>query len=775
MSRSLGSRERLGQRQRVTPQKTCCHGNETELLGLQVVPTPKPCPWTNFTVNTKEYPIFGFRSTASSCSLPSIGTRQPPRKKLEEVSGFVVVTKQNYFKKILKDQRQQQFRAHCAIEQKGTDRYSQRTKGDIHQVIRCGESTRNVFDNQEAKEDELREQFENKTKQKTSKLSDMRMNTRQDNTSGRIGTFSEDGIQSRDECVETDKECARIRSNQSGDAASGRYSDEGEHSRVTHNKSQETPNTGHRNITEDRSRENLSQKEVKEMQTVAERCVKEVFPSIKNSQVSSVRSNSSSNDHTTQIDMCDLKRTADLKRMEKIEAIEGWMKLYESESANEREKEICNKINNNEEKEVLIHNASLCRQDAQKAASHSALSQGTSKSMGTPKSQTSAAFLPKYVDVIGAKQRESLTQRTTHCSGSHPRNEGENILANIKPSQQDLESFKYILSETLEEREFNQQNVRTGGKERSVSNTYAKIHEAGVQPVNIERAEEGFFGLITNMNTGNDFLENVPLTPLSTLQNMSYSSRIKNSNESGVVVEPICHVVRLAEQQNEQFFARSQFKRASTREGNGVTLEQIEAMIEPNIEEPSVNEQKVKECKPINTVAKTEPNRSSYQSLIPGIMQVKLGIDNQSKILDKLDEMMKHSGIVDRNVCTTRPIKAASVQCSEEVTEENTACAVGKAEVTSRGHLSFPSDSVNSKIKSDRENSKISHNNEAQHRSPIIGSFSDVSAFKQMSGGRSHDLLQCPCLHKLHVCGCRTTNCCPVGEYRTSIIKYLSI
>lgn len=528
---------------------------------------------------------------------------------------------------------------------------------------------------------------------------------------------------------------------------------------------------GHINVTEDRSRENLSQKEVKEIQTVAERRVKESFPVIKQSQVPSVGSNSSSNDRTRQIDLCDLERTADLKRLEKIEAIEGWMKLYESEFSNEGEKEIGNKINSNEEKEVLKHNAYFSIQDAQKAASHSVLTEGTSKSMGTRKAQMSTAFLPKYVDVIGAKQRESLTQRTTQYSGSHPRIGGENISANTNPSQQDLESFKYISSETLEEREFNEQNVRTGDKERSAPNTSAQIQEAGVQPVNFERAQEGFFGLVTNKNTGNDFLENMPITALSTVQNTSYSSRINKPNDGEIVVEPICHVVRIAEQQNEQFFARSEFKKASTREGKGATLEQIEAMIEPNFEEPPVNEQKVKECKPTNTEAKVEPNRSSYQCLIPSIMQVKLGIDNQSKILDKLDEMMKHSGIVDRNMCKTRPKKPASVQCSEEVTEENTACAVGKAEVSSRGHLSFTSEYVDSKIKSDCENPKISHSNEAEHRGTTSGSFNNVSSFKQMSGGRisertGQDLLQCPCSHKFHVCGYRTTNCCPVGEYQ---------
>jgi hypothetical protein len=707
--------------------------------------------------------------TASSCSLPSIGTRQPPRKKLEEVSGFVVVTKQNYFKPILKDQRQQQCRIQCAKQQKDTDRYSHGTKGDTHQAFLSGETARILFGGLEAKEDELREQFENKTEQKPSKLSGTVMKTRQDNATGNIGTFSESTIPLRAECVETDKEGARIRSNQSDGAVSGCYRDEGEHSKGTHNKSQDTPLMGHRNVTEERSKDDLNQREVKEIQTVEERCIKNFFPPIKNSQVSLGGSNSSSNDRRRQIDMCDLQRTADLKRLEKIEAIEGWMKLYESEFSNEREKEIGNKINNNEEKEILKHNASLGVQESQNAASQSILSEGTSISMGTHKVQTTTAFLPKYVDVIGAKQRESLTQRTTECSGSHPRIESANILANTKRSQQDLHSFKYISSETLEETEFNQQNFRTGGKQTSVPNTSAKIHETGVQPVNIERTQEGFFGSNTNTNTGNDFLENITITPLNALQNMNYSSRTNNSNEGEVMVEPICHVVRIAEQQNEQFFARSEFKKASIREGNGATLEQIEAMIEPNFEERPGNVQKFKECKPTNTGVKTEPNRNSYHSLIPDIMQVKLSVDNQSKILDRLDEMMKQSGIVDRNMCRTKATKAASVQCSEEVTEENTACAIGKAEVTSRGHLSFPSDSANSKIKSDLEISKISHSNEFQRRSTLSGACNEVSLFKHLSGGRITErndqvVLQCPSLQKFHVCGYRTTNCCPVGE-----------
>ena len=682
------------------------------------------------------------------------------------------MTKQNYFKPIPKDQRQQQYRTHCTAEHKVTDNYSQQTKGDTHPAVRCGETARNLFDGQEAKEDELREQFEHNTEQNPSTLSGTRTKTMRDNTSRSIGCFSENRIQLRDECVETDEECARIRSNQSDGAASGCYSNEGEHSKVTHNKSQEKPNMGHRNITEDRSRENLSQNEVKVMQTVAERCVKEFFPPIKNSQASLGGSINSSNNHTRQIEKCDLERAANLKRLEKIEAIEGWMKLYESEFPKERETGIGSKRNNKEEKEAMKHNASLSMQDSQKAVTHSLSLEGTSKSMGKPKLQNSIAFLPKYVEVIGAKQRESLTQRTAECSGPHPRTEGADILANSKRSQQDLHSFKYISSETPEERELNQQDVRTGGKETSVPNTSANIHEAGVQPVNIERTQQGFFCPITNMNTGNDFPENITLTPLSALQNTNYSSRANSSIEDEIIVEPICRIVRITEQQNEQIFARSEFKKASTREGNGATLEQIEAMIEPNFEEPSVIEQKVKQCKQTNKEVKVEPNRSSYHSLIPGIMQVKLGIDNQSKMLDKLDEMMKHSGIVDRNVCAARPKKAGSVQCSEEVTEENTTCAIGKAEVTSRGHLSLPSDSGNSKLKSDRENSKISRNNESQQRSTISGSFNNMSAFKQMSGGRitestAQDVLQCPCVQKLHVCGYRATNCCPVGEYQT--------
>jgi hypothetical protein len=708
--------------------------------------------------------------------LPSIGTRQPPRKKLEEVSGFVVVTKQNYFKPILKDQRQHQSRTYGAEQQKATDCYSQQTKGDTHQVIRSGETARIYFNSQEMKEDELLEQFENKTEHKTLKLSGTRMKARQDSTSGIIGSFSGDRIQLRDEFVETGNESARIRSNQSDDLASGCYSDGGEHSKVTHNKSHETPLMSQRNITEERSREDLSQKEVKEMQTVAERCAKEFFPPIKNSQILLGGSNSSSNDHTRHIDLCDLERKADLKRMEKIEAIEGWVKLYEGEFSNEREKATGNKIKNKEEKKVIQRNAYLSKQESQKVVSHLVLSEEISKSMGTPKVQTSTAFLPKYVEAIGAKQRESLTQRTTECSGSHPRNERANDLANTARSQQDIHSFKYVSSETLEETEFNQQNVKTGGNETSVPNISAKIHETGIHPVNIERTQEGFFGPIKNTNTGNDFLGNTTLTSLSTVQNMNYSSRANSSNEGEIVVEPTCQVVRIAEQQNEQYLARSEFKKASTREGNGTTLEQIEAMIEPNFEEPTVNVQKLKECKLINTVVKTETNRSSYHSLIPDIMQVKLSIDNQSKILDKLDEMMKQSGIVDRNVCRKKATRVASVQCSEEVTGGNTACAIGKAEVTSGGHLSFPSDGVNSKI----QNSKISHNNESQHRSTLSDACSNVSVFKQMGGGRiternAQDLLQCPCLQKFHVCGYRTTDCCPVGEYEISMSKYLCI
>ena len=721
-----------------------------------------------------KYSVLCFRSTASSCSLPSIGTRQPPRKKLEEISGFVVVTKQNYFKPIMKNQRQQQCRTCCAEEQKVTDHYSQRTRGDTRQTIKSGETTRIYFDSQEAKE-KLQEQPEYNTEQMFSKLSGTRTKTRQDNTSASTGNFSENRIHLLAECVEKDKESFRIRLNQSDDAASGCYIDEGVHSRVTQNKSQETPPMDHGNITEEKRIYDLSQLENKEMQTVAERCAKEYFPPIKNSQVSLRGSKSSSNDHASQIDVCDLERTAVMKRLEKIEAIEGWMKLYESEFSDGREKEIGNKTSSNEVNKAINHNVSLSRQVAQRAKSHALLSEGTSNCMETPKVQNSTTFLPKYVEVIGAKQRESLTQRSTECSGSHPRTERANNLANIKRSQQDLHSLKYISAETLEETEFNQQNVRTGGKETSVPNTSAEIHETGVQPVNIEREQEGFFGPIINTSTGNDFLQSIALTPLSTLQNMNYSSCTDNSNEGEIVVEPICHVVRKVEQQNEQFVTRSEFKKPS-REGNGATLAQIEAMIEPNFEVPFINEQKVKESKPTNRGAKSEESRSSYHSLIPDIVQVKLGIDNQSKILDKLDEMMKQSGIVEGNSCKAKVTRSASVQCTDEIslTGGDTASAIGKAGKISRGPLIFPPDSFHWKIKSDGENLKISHNNESQHRSALSGTRCDVSVFKHMSGGRikectAQDVLQCPSKQKLHVCGYRTPNCCPVGEYQTSI------
>jgi hypothetical protein len=280
---------------------------------------------------------------------------------------------------------------HRSEEQQGVVHNSRRAMGDIHQAIRGGETTRIYFESQEGKKDEIREQSEYKTGQNHSKLSVTRMKTRQDNTSGSIANLSENRIRLRDECVESDKEHPRVRSNQNDGAAAGGYIDEGVHSKVTHNKSQETPITGHRNVTEERIRDDLSQRGGKEIQTAVERCDKEFFPPVKNPQVTLGGSNSSSNGHTRQIDMGDLESTADLKRLEKIEAIEGWMKLYESEFSNEREQEIDNKINKNETKKVIKHNEPLSTQVSRKAVSQSILSGGTSQSLGTPKVQKSTA------------------------------------------------------------------------------------------------------------------------------------------------------------------------------------------------------------------------------------------------------------------------------------------------------------------------------------------------------------------------------------------------
>jgi hypothetical protein len=619
------------------------------------------------------------------------------------------------------------------------------------------------------KEDKGREKPDDKTEQTISKLPGMRMRTRQDD----IGTLCENRIQLRVESGERGKESVRVLSKRSDDATAGSYADEGLQSEVSHNKSQATQAIGHRNVNEDRGRHSLSHGEDKKMKTIAEGYVKEFSPPIQNSQLTSARSDSSFYDHTRESGICGSDRTTDLKWLEKIEAIEGWMKLYESEFSNERQKEIGNKINNTEVKD----NANLVMQEAHNVASHPPLTKGTTRSMETSNVQKSTAFLPNYVDVIGAKHRESLTQRTSECSGRHPRTERENNSSSIKRSQQDLHSLKYISAETLEETEFKQQNFRTRDKESFIPNTLTKIYEETGQPLNTERTQEGFFGPVTSTNTENRFLENISLPPSSNSQNTNYSSRTNNFKEDEIVVEPMCQAVRIEQQENQQFMARSQFKKPSTGRGKSATLEQIEAMIEPKIEEAAVNE-----CKSRNTEATTElSKRSSFYSLIPDIVQVKAGIDNQSKILDKLDEMMKHSGIVDRSKCKTKDTKTASVQGSEILmTGDDESSAIGKAEIISCDPLSFLPDTSHSKLRSDPKNSKISDKSQN-----VSGACHELSVFKQMSGGRIIECtpevsLQCPSLQKFPaeqsgVLGCRTTYCCPVGEYQTSVRQSLSL
>ena len=245
----------------------------------------------------------------------------------------------------------------------------------------------------------------------------------------------------------------------------------------------------------------------------------------------------------------------------------------------------------------------------------------------------------------------------------------------------------------------------------------------------------------------------------------------------------MCQAVRIEQQENQQFMARSQFKKPSTGRWKSAPLEQIEAMIEPKLEEAAVNESKFKECKSRNTEATIElSKRSSFYSLIPDIVQGKVGIDNQSKILDKLDEMMKHSGIVDRSKCKTKDTKTAFVQGSEILlTGEDVSSASGKAEIISCDPLSFLPDTSHSKLRSDTKNSKISDNKFQD----VSGACHHLSVFKQMSGGRIIECtpeasLQCPSLQEFPaeqsgVLGCRTTYCCPVGEYQTSVRQSLSL
>jgi hypothetical protein len=232
-----------------------------------------------------------------------------------------------------------------------------------------------------------------------------------------------------------------------------------------------------------------------------------------------------------------------------------------------------------------------------------------------------------------------------------------------------------------------------------------------------------------------------------------------NVKADDVPIEPTCEAVRVTYQQSNsfQFKARLGFQKRPKEVGNSATLEQIEAMIEPKTEEQPSRDQTFKNTQSRNAGAKPEQIITNYHTLMPDIVKVKLGIDNQSKILDRLDLMMKHNEITNRSTHKTNDTKAALIPCSEILMSlHKSDSGIGKAELISCRPFSFPSSLFCSKNATDSESSGIYETNKSHTQCNVNSECSNVSAIKAMSDERlieecHHISPQCSSLQKFPV------------------------
>jgi hypothetical protein len=262
-----------------------------------------------------------------------------------------------------------------------------------------------------------------------------------------------------------------------------------------------------------------------------------------------------------------------------------------------------------------------------------------------------------------------------------------------------------------------------------------------------------------NQDTERNLSENGSLMTSNNSERINCPVQSDNIKEEDVSIEPICEAVRVTYQQSNsfQFKARLGFQKRPKEVDNNATLEQIEAMIEPKTEEQTSREQTCKKRESRNAGAMPEQIRTNYHSLMPDIVKVKLGIDNQSKILDRLDVMMKHNEITNRSTYKTNDTKAALVPCSEILMSlHKSDSGIGKAELISCRSLSFPSSLFHSKNVTDSESSGICKRNKSHTQCNVNSECSNVSPIKQMGDQRIieeclHNSPQCSSLQKFPV------------------------
>ncbi|PSN52041.1 hypothetical protein C0J52_04522 [Blattella germanica] len=321
-------------------------------------------------------------------------------------------------------------------------------------------------------------------------------------------------------------------------------------------------------LTKQRNRVEERRKDVKvevqdnprRMMPIREGILEEFCTTMQQSTLSSTPRNFNEDSVLSKIHFPESRNTAERERLEKIEAIEGWMKLQEEQ------------FSDNHIMKQSVRNIRYQPND----------------------------YMQNFKNAINREESDFFTHnecaKVQLCAGSHPEVQREKKSANIKPSQEDAESSECRSFQTLERVQVSQHNKQS--------------------PVPQISRKSGQTETKSSIN-------------LSSL-NVTAKSEMKDGQISNDV-EPICQAVRV-QPRNCAFETSSRSPRPLMKNivQKPISLEQIESMIEPKLEEKS--------CK-----------RKTLESLMPEIVQVKLGLENQSKLLEKLDLMMRESEIGDRS------------------------------------------------------------------------------------------------------------------------------
>jgi hypothetical protein len=702
---------------------------------------------------------FLFRSTTSTCSLPSIDSGQPPRKKLEEVSGFVVVTKQNYFRPIrkkLQNQKQQECcseqEIYCVEDQRDTDHYSQQMKVKNQQERRFGGTNQFCLHSEELSGDQQMQVSDYKQEQHLPKSSIMRKETNDDI----VDEYS--GIHLRNICDEKENGNLLVRKNGIYNPDLRRQSAECQHSQVPTENSSALQILPLRNSLGDGRRDWCNHKQDVKVQTRAESCVEEVISPMKQSPVFSSRVNICAGDCVTDPYVCAQDRKSDVTKLEKIEAIEGWIKIYENEFFNER-----NKVIDNEEMDTSItqeigHNTTVPMQGPHTPlACPMVLLDTREKTIPPAGIQTPTNFFHNSTDAICDKQDACLSQTVSECSGFRPRTETSKKSPSIKQSQRGLDSLKHFSSDMLEGMQLNKQKFsNTGTEEMPLSRALIRIHQTGSPSVHSKAIKEYVCDEKPTTNERSYFSENTHLLTSNSTKGTNCPKESNSANAEGVSIEPICTAVHVNSQQCNSFqlMARPGFMKRPSGVGHNSTLEQIEAMIEPKTEDGPSREITLKERKSRTEDMKPEQVRTSGKSLMSDIVKVKLGIDNQSKILDRLDLMMKHNKITDRGIYKIRDNRPSLVSPSETSANAHKANGdVPKPDVFSCKLFSGVSSSSPLGNSACCKSCEVSEARGCHTRRNVSGECRQVSATQHMPDAKFigqclHDLPQCSSLQK---------------------------